>query len=143
MDKEKRSFNPIDPDKIVEGANILPYGTSIGGPAIEKVDTLKNKSLDVSAMNLQTDMQLDQIRAQIELLAEQAKKIHQRKSLSEQIYKAHMGFKPEINHIYYLYARSEDENVLSMIAPEEWGNCPHTFLHKVILLPDHTWDILS
>lgn len=140
---EKRKENPIDIDKVVEGAHLLPYGTTLGGAAFDKVDTVKNKSLDVSAMNLQTDMQLDQIREQIELLAQQARKIHERKALSEEIYKAHMGFKPEINHVYYLYKKTDEQNVLSMIAPEEWRALPFEFLHKVKLLADHTWDILD
>jgi hypothetical protein len=140
---EKRKFNPIDPDKIAENANLLPYGTSVSAPAINAIDTLKTKSLDVSAMELQTDMQLDQIREQIELLAKQAQKIQRRKELSEQIYKAEMRFKPEINHTYYLYQRNDKTNVLSMISPSEWRNCPFEFLHKILLLPDHTWDILD
>lgn len=143
MAEKKRTFNPIDPEKIAENANLLPYGSSVGAPAFKAVDTLKNKSLDLTAMELQTDMQLDQIRQQIELLAQQAKKIQDRKALSEAIYKAHMGFKPEINHIYYLYQKNEDQNVLSMIAPHEWRKCPYVFLNKVRLLADHTWDILE
>src|SRR6056300_2048736 len=96
--EEKRAFNPIDPEKIAENANLLPYGSSVSAPSFKAVDTLKNKSLDVNAMELQTDMQLDQIKAQIELLAEQAQKIQNRQILSERIYQADMGFKPEINH---------------------------------------------
>jgi hypothetical protein len=141
--EEKRAFNPIDPEKIAENANILPYGSSVSAPAFKAVDTLKNKSLDLNAMELQTDMQLDQIRAQIELLADQARKIHERKALSEEIYKAQMGFKPEINHVYYLYRKSDDVNVLSMTAPHEWRKCPHEFMYQIRLLADHTWDILD
>ena len=94
-------------------------------------------------MEMQTDMQLDQIRQQIELLAQQAGKIQARKALSEQIYSAHMGFKPEINHTYYLYKKDDESNVLSMIAPHEWRSCPYDFLNKVLLLADHTWDIIE
>lgn len=61
----------------------------------------------------------------------------------EDIYKAQMGFKPEINHVYYLYRKNEDQNVLSMIAPHEWRNCPHEFMYQIRLLADHTWDILE
>jgi hypothetical protein len=54
-----------------------------------------------------------------------------------------MGFKPEINHTYYLYKKDEESNVLSMIAPHEWRSCPYEFLNKVLLLADHTWDIID
>jgi|TARA_B110000503_G_scaffold13931_1_gene19033 hypothetical protein len=143
MSEKKRTFNPIDPDKIAEDANILPYGSSVSAPAFKAVDVLKNKSLDVNAMEMQTNMQLDQIRAQIELLAEQAQKIQRRKELSEHIYNAQMGFKPEINHTYYLYQKENVSTVLSMIGPQEWKKCPYDFLHKVLLLADHTWDIVE
>ena len=143
MAKGKRTFNPIDPDKIAEDANLLPYGSSISAPAFKAVETLKNKSLDVNAMEMQTDMQLDQIKQQIELLASQANKIQARKDLSAHIYNADMGFKPEINHNYFLYRRNDGSTVLSMIAPSEWRKCPYEFMNKVLLLADHTWDIID
>ena len=43
MSEKKRTFNPIDPDKIAEDANILPYGSSVSAPAFKAVDVLKNK----------------------------------------------------------------------------------------------------
>ncbi len=143
MAKGKRTFNPIDPDKIAEDANLLPYGSSVSAPAFKAVETLKNKSLDVNAMEMQTDMQLDQIKQQIELLAAQANKIQARKDLSAHIYNADMGFKPEINHNYFLYRRNDGSTVLSMIAPSEWRKCPYEFMNKVLLLADHTWDIID
>ena len=143
MAEGKRTFNPIDPDKIAEDANLLPYGSSVSAPAFKAVETLKNKSLDVNAMEMQTDMQLDQIKQQIELLASQANKIRARKDLSAHIYNADMGFKPEINHNYFLYRRNDGSTVLSMIAPSEWRKCPYEFMNKVLLLADHTWDIID
>ena len=143
MAKGKRAFNPIDPDKIAEDANLLPYGSSISAPAFKAVETLKNKSLDVNAMEMQTDMQLDQIKQQIELLASQANKIQARKDLSAHIYNADMGFKPEINHNYFLYRRNDGSTVLSIIAPSEWRKCPYEFMNEVLLLADHTWDIID
>ena len=143
MAKGKRTFNPVDPDKIAEDANLLPYGSSVSAPAFKAVETLKNKSLDVNAMEMQTDMQLDQIKQQIELLASQANKIQARKDLSAHIYNADMGFKPEIKHNYFLYRRNDGSTVLSMIAPSEWRKCPYEFMNEVLLLADHTWDVID
>jgi len=141
--KEKLTYNPIDIDKVAENPGLLPYAHTVGGAAFELVDVKKNKSLDLSAMQDQTDMQLDQIRKQMELLAQQAMEIKKRKELSELIYNAKMSFKPEINHIYYLYENEEATPILSMIAPEEWGRSRkyNRFLHKIRLLADHTWKI--
>ena len=92
---------------------------------------MKHKAL--SAMEEQTDMQLNQIRQQIELLAKQAQEIYKRKELSLIIYEASMKFKPQIGHTYHLYEQQDGMHNLSMIAPFK------QFVASVKLLADHTW----
>ncbi|KAB2814420.1 DUF2452 domain-containing protein [Phaeocystidibacter luteus] len=141
----EKDINPIDPDKITENPSTLPYAHTVGGAKITVPDLNRNRSRALEAMDHQTDQQLDQIREQIELLAEQAKKIQQRKELSEIIYAAQMGFKPEINHIYHLYLKEDQSYVLSMIGPDEWpgGMKYESFVYTLRLLADHTWDIVE
>jgi hypothetical protein len=138
--------NPIDDKKITLSPSTLPYAHTVGGAVIKPIDKGRTKGLAVEAMHEQTNMQLNQIRQQMELLAEQARRIQQRVTVSEAIYKSDMGFKPLINHVYHLYEREEGNYILSMIAPEEWGRkgCPfNKFVATVKLLADHTWDILA
>ncbi len=143
--KESQSFvNPIDEDKVAENPHLLPYAHTVGGAVIKPIDKGRTKGLAVSAMHEQTNMQLDQIRQQVELLAAQAKQIQKRVEISEDIYLADVGFKPLINHIYHLYEKEDGEKVLSMVAPEEWGRSSKLkFVATVKLLADHTWDILA
>ncbi len=143
--KESQSFvNPIDKDKIAENPHLLPYAHTVGGAVIKPIDKGRTKGLAVSAMHEQTNMQLDQIREQVELLAAQAKQIQKRVEISEQIYTADVGFKPLINHIYHLYEKEDETKVLSMVDPEEWGKSTKLkFVATVKLLADHTWDILA
>lgn len=138
-------INPIDKDKIAEYPGLLPYAHSIGSPVIRPEDKGMMKSNALSAMREQTGIQFDQIRAQMELLAVQAKKIHDRIIISQEIYVAEMGFDPLISHIYYLYERKNGIKVLSMIPNNSWGRSfPfEKFIAKVKLLSDHTWDILE
>jgi hypothetical protein len=98
----------------------------------------------VAAMHSQTDMQMSQIYQQMKLLADQAKKIQARIEVSERIYGASISFEPLINHIYYLYQKSDGTDFLSMIGPEEWGRKKDwaAFIAEIKLLADHTWDIL-
>jgi hypothetical protein len=140
---DKLTQNPIDKDKVAESPSTLPYAHTVGGSAIDLVDTKLTKSLDMAAMHDQTGMQLDQIRKQMELLAQQAREIQKRKELSDLIYNAKMSFKPEINHVYYLYENDEGTPVLSLIGPNEWGKSKgySKFLDAVRLLADHTWKI--
>ncbi|MEQ9262713.1 MAG: DUF2452 domain-containing protein [Owenweeksia sp.] len=144
--EEKEPFvNPIDKDKITENPGTLPYAHTVGSSVIKptKQGVIRSKSLN--SMEQQTDMQLNQIREQIDLLARQAKAIQERKEISAQIYEAHIHFKPEINHVYHLYESEDGKMTLSMIAPDEWGRKPKykRFIKSVRLLADHTWGIES
>lgn len=142
--EEELTHNPIDKDKIAENPHLLPYAHTLGGAVIKPIDRGRVKGLAMTAMYKQTDIQIDQIKEQINLLAIQARKIQDRVFISEQIYQAECGFKPIIGQQYYLYTKPGEKNVLSMVGPEEWGrNIPYDFVAKVELLGDHTWDVLE
>lgn len=121
--------------------SVLPYASSVGSVAIRptKEGVIKHKAL--SAMEEQTNMQLDQIRQQIELLAKQAQEIRKRKELSMMIYEAKLNFKPQIGQIYHLYEKRDGTHLLSLVAPQEWGGSGpfKQFVSTVRLLADHTW----
>ncbi len=122
--------------------SVLPYAASVGGALVKptKEGVIKHKAL--AAMEEQTDMQLAQIRRQIELLATQAREIQSRKELSMMIYEAKLSFKPNIGQTYFLYLKNDNSFVLSLISPKEWGggNGPFKkFEAAVSLLADYTW----
>ncbi len=142
--EEQASFvNPIDADKITENPNVLPYPHHRGSAVVAPVDRGKVKGRAMAAMYEQTDLHLDQIRQQIELLARQAQAIKDRVDISEKIYAAEMGFEPVIGKMYHLYLRKNGNHVLSLVSPQEWGRKPpYEFVASVKLLADHTWDII-
>jgi hypothetical protein len=121
--------------------SVLPFAASASGVLIKPTEEgiIKHKAL--SAMEEQTNMQLDQIRRQIELLALQAQEIQMRKELSMIIYNAKLSFPPVIGSVYYLYEKNDDTHFVSMIAPEQWrqGTAYKNFIATVKLLADHTW----
>ena len=139
--------NPIDKDKVTENPHSLEYAHHVGSALIKPEDKGKIKGRALSAMEHQTDQQLSQIYEQMQLLAEQAKKINRRKEISEKIYLAEFRFEPIINHTYYLYDTREGGQILSVIAPTEWGRSirkdDFTWHATVKLLADHTWEIIS
>lgn len=132
-------------DKVTEIPNTLPYAHHVGSAVIKPLDKGRTKGLAMTAMQEQTSTQLDQIYDQVKVLMQQAKGIKERVQISEMIYQAEIGFKPLINHIYHLYERKNEQHILSMIGPNEWGKSfPYTaFLASVQLLSDHTWKILE
>jgi hypothetical protein len=137
--------NPIDPDRITLNPQSIEYAHTVGSALIKPEDQGKLKGRALTSMEFQTDMQLGQIYEQMQLLAEQAKKIQDRKSISEKIYLAEMRFEPIVNHIYHLYMKEDASYLLSLIGKNEWGRSKKTFefVATVRLLADHTWDILD
>lgn len=143
--ENKEFINPIDPDKITENPHSLEYAHHAGSALIKPEDQGKLKGRALEAMDHQTDMQLNQIYEQMQLLAEQAKKLNARKQVSEFIYQAEMRFEPFIYHTYHLYQRDNKSFVLSLVGPDQWGRTKQSFefIATVKLLADHTWDILA
>jgi len=141
--KEEKWVNPIDPEKIAENPHLLPYAHSVGGAVIKPMDKGRMKGRAVAAMYEQTDLQLTQIKEQIDLLAQQARRLQERVSISEEIYLTDMNFEPLIGRIYFLYRQASSKTILSMVSPDEWGKkAPYTFVAEVKMLADHTWDVL-
>ena len=143
-DAKENFINPIDKDKITETPHLLPYAHNVGSAVIKPIDKGRVKGLAVSAMYEQTELQLDQIREQVELLYQQAQNIKDRVRFSEAVYLAEVGFKPIINQTYHLYKKKNGKDVLSMVAPDEWGkNRPYTFQASLRMLSDHTWEVVN
>lgn len=126
--------------------SVLPYSASVAGAVIKPTEegVIRHKAL--TAMEEQTNMQLQQIRKQIELLALQAQEIQKRKDLSMMIYDAKLNFQPVIGQVYHLYEKKDDSLMISMVSPREWGGGAGPFkryIAKVQLLADHTWKELE
>jgi len=139
IDQEQKPFSNIE--VYHKQLSVLPYASSVGSVAIRptKEGVIKHKAL--TAMEEQTNMQLDQIKQQIELLARQAQEIRKRKELSMMIYEAGISFKPQIGQVYHVYERKDNSHILSLVAPQEWGGSGpfKQFVASVLLLADHTW----
>jgi hypothetical protein len=121
--------------------SVLPYSASVSGAVIKANEEGMIKHKALTAMEEQTNMQLQQIRKQIELLALQAQEIQKRKDLSLMIYDAKLSFKPNIGQTYYLYEKKDGSHLLSLVSPKEWGAAGpfKKFIAAVKLLADHTW----
>jgi len=137
--------NSIDKDKITDTPSTLPYPHTIGSAIIKPEDIGKVKSRAHAAMLEQTHVQLNQIQKQVELLLDQARRIQERVTISEDIYRAHLTFEPFVGNIYHLYKQAEQPKLM-MIAPDEWGKSKPADLHfmaSVRLLSDHTWEVIE
>ncbi len=137
--------NPIQSDKVAENPGLLPYAHNAGSAVIKPEDLGKIKGKSILAMRQQTDKQMNQLVEQMQTLMKQANEIKSRVELSERIYDAEIGFEPIIGHVYYVYLKDNGKDVISIIAPSEWGRSYRyvRYLGKVVLLADHTWDVIE
>lgn len=122
--------------------SVLPYSASVSGAVIKPTQEGMIRHKVLTAMEEQTNMQLDQIRKQVELLALQAQEIQSRKELSMIVYSAKLNFQPVIGQVYHLYENHDGSYMISMVSPNEWGRGSKSFKQhaaKVQLLADHTW----
>ena len=142
---KQKSENPIDPDKISDNPGIISFPHHIGSAIIKPEDKGKIKGRAMMAMKDQTQREMAQLYEQMHVLAKQANEIKKRVEVSEKIYNSQINFEPVINHVYYLYEKEDDNTVLSMIGPKEWGGeLPYKkYIATVKLLSDHTWDVLE
>jgi hypothetical protein len=116
----------------------------VSSPKIEPIDKRLLVANAHESMQHQAEQQITMLKKQAELLMKQAKAIEERLALSHAIYKADINFEPVIHGIYHVYQKDDGSQVLSMVAPYEWGkNAPYTFLNTVRLLADRTWEILA
>ncbi|MCS6796023.1 MAG: DUF2452 domain-containing protein [Raineya sp.] len=145
MQENNDFINPIDKDKTAENPHLLPYAHTRGGVVVKPEDMGKIKGKALSAMHQQTEKQMSFLYEQMQLLVEQAKRVQERKVISEKIYNAHIGFEPIVGQAYYLYQKADGSYLLSIVSPEEWGaRMPfEKYCAKVTLLADHTWDVLE
>lgn len=132
-------------DKSADNPGLISFPHSIGSAVVKPEDKGKIKGRAMAAMKEQTEQQLHQLYEQMQTLARQANEIKNRVKVSERIYLAQMNYEPIIGHIYYLYEKENNEDLLSMISPVEWGKkFPYkSFIASVRLLADHTWEVMD
>ncbi len=126
-------------------ANLAPIPMSVSSPPIKPIDKGLVKAQAHETMHHQARQQIDMLRKQAELIMQQVREIEARVAVSERIYKSDIRFIPVIGQIYYLYEKENEEVILSMIAPNEWGRSKpfKAYIAKVKLLADKTWDVLE
>jgi hypothetical protein len=108
------------PDAVVysetEGynANILPYATNVGAPAIRVDDLVSWKSRGITNVNKELAGKFEELKAQYQSLVEEFE-------WNELVYTAKFAFEPVIGEIYHLYQGKDGLNFLSLIGPQEWN----------------------
>jgi hypothetical protein len=107
------------PDNIVydenEGfnANILPYGSNVGAPAIKVEDIAVWKGVSVNKVNKQFSAKFNELK-------EEYRKLVEEYQWNDLVYKSKFNFEPVIGESYHLYVGDNGESFLSLIEPTMW-----------------------
>ncbi|MEZ7498346.1 DUF2452 domain-containing protein [Flavobacterium sp. Arc3] len=131
--KSKRPDNVVYSDEAGFNANILPYATNVGAPAIRVDDVVSWKSRGISNVNKEFENKFNELKMQYENLMEEYE-------WNELVYNAKFSFEPVVGEIYHLYRDAAGANFLSLIGPQEW-NKEHIGTFK--LNSDKKWIFLQ
>lgn len=112
--KSKKPDNIVYSETEGYNANILPYATSVGAPAIRMDDLVSWKSRGITNVNKELEIKFNELKAQYQSLVEEFE-------WNELVYSAKFSFEPVIGEVYHLYRKKEGINFLSLIAPNEWN----------------------
>ena len=114
-------------------ANVLPYSTSVGAPAIQVDDVVAWKSRGIHNVNKEFENKFNELKLQYQKLMEEYE-------WNDLVYNAKFSFEPVIGEIYHLYTGTDGVNFLSLISPQEW-NREHIATFK--LNSDKKWLLLN
>ncbi|HXH19749.1 MAG TPA: DUF2452 domain-containing protein [Chitinophagales bacterium] len=136
----KKIHNPVDKDKVASSPHTLPYPHTVGSAVISPIERKGIIGSSLAIVEEQAEMQLNEIREQLELLLKQARHIKERVAFSQQVYEADINFVPVIGEVYHMYEKDDGSYIISMIAPWEWRKIPYkSFTGSIKLLADRTW----
>jgi hypothetical protein len=111
--KKKYPDNIVYDEKEGFNANILPYGSNVGAPAIKVEDIAVWKGVSVNKVNKQFSAKFNELK-------EEYRKLVEEYQWNDLVYKSKFNFEPVIGESYHLYVGDNGESFLSLIEPTMW-----------------------
>ena len=112
--KKKYPDNIVYDEEKGFNANILPYGTSVGAPAIKIEEIAVWKGISVNKVNKQFSAKFNELK-------EEYKKLVEEYQWNDLVYKSKFNFEPVIGENYHLYVGDDGGMFLSLIEPTMWN----------------------
>ena len=127
MEKDK-------PDMFAKDKAVMPYGDSVGAPAIRPTNISAYKNEKAIKTNQYFKARFDEIK-------EEYKKLLESYEWNELVYSSDFRFEPIKGKSYHLYQREGDETLfLSLIGPDEWNQI---YVGSFRLDSDDKWDKIN
>ena len=112
--KKKYPDNIVYDEKEGFNANILPYGSNVGAPAIKVEDIAVWKGVSVNKVNKQFSAKFNELK-------EEYRKLVEEYQWNDLVYKSKFNFEPVIGENYHLYVSDDGGMFLSLIEPNMWN----------------------
>jgi len=149
-------FNPQAPN-IQSGVNLVSRDSCPNGLQLVDPDRVGKKNqfdlVELAAQVEKADQftratagsKLQIIAEQVRFLQEQARKVLEDARLNALVHKTNCNFKKIPGKTYYIYKQKKnpDEEFMSMISPEEWGDSGPEFVGGYKLEYDMSWTELQ
>lgn len=119
------------PDSYVPDRRLKSYPTELGSQKFSPDDITLFKIEKTNKLKHHYTSKFEEIQKEYQKLMNEI-------STNERLYLAKHNFEPIPGHSYYLYQK-ENEEFISMISPEEWGN-KYVYLGKFQFLSDGRWE---
>ncbi|WP_405604948.1 DUF2452 domain-containing protein [Polaribacter sp. Asnod1-A03] len=131
MKSSKKPDNIVFNEKTKKyDAALRPYATSLGAPVITSIDTVAWKNRSINKVNHKVNSKFLELKVEYE-------KMMQEFEYNKLIFEAKFSFEPITGEIYHLYKRENDDNFLSLIAPNQ---CKFHSLGSFYLNTDLIWE---
>jgi len=98
----------------LEDKNKLTYPVQIGDQKIIVIDTKPFIEKGLQELDNYYTTKLAEIKEDYDSLLDDY-------NINRRVYSSKFNFQPVIGHVYHLYLNSQDEEFLSLIAPNEWN----------------------
>lgn len=129
----RRPDNVVYSDDKGYYAQILPYASNVGAPAIKVNDVASWKVNGINRVN-------KDLASKFQDLREEYNKLLKEFEWNELVYNAKFSFEPVVGEIYYLYRNNQGKEFLSLISPNEWNE---EYIGTTMLNSDRKWVILD
>lgn len=112
--KEQKPDNIVFSQEKGYHANLLPYATTVGAPAIKTDDVVAWKTRGIHQVNKEFEGKFNELK-------DQYKKLMEEYEWNDLVYNAKFSFEPVVGEIYHLYNSNDGIHFLSLIGPNEWN----------------------
>lgn len=129
----KKPDNVVYSDEKGYYAQVLPYASNVGAPAVRVNDVASWKVNGINRVN-------KDLASKFQDLKEEYNKLMNEFHWNELVYNARFSFEPVVGEVYHLYRNNQGKEFLSIISPNEWKQ---EYIGTTMLNSERKWVLIE